>query len=50
MTAPRCTASDYIHFLLATPKVVSATEAARVQPDRPHQPALRWVRRVALSS
>ena len=39
MTAPRCTASDYIDFLLATPKVVSATEAARVQPDRPHQPA-----------
>jgi len=39
MTAPRCTASDYIDFLLATPKVVSATEAARVQPDRPHKPA-----------
>src|SRR5436305_1290595 len=39
MTAPRCTASDYIDFLLATPRVVSATEAARVQPDRPHKPA-----------
>jgi putative transposase len=39
MTAPRCTVPDYIDFLLATPKVVSATEAARVQPDRPHPPA-----------
>jgi putative transposase len=39
MTAPRCTASDYIDFLLATPRAVSATEAARVQPDRPHKPA-----------
>jgi len=24
---------DYIQFLIATPKVCSATEAARVQPD-----------------
>lgn len=39
MTASRCTPTDYIQFLLATPKVVSATEAARVQPDRPHRPA-----------
>jgi putative transposase len=39
MTAPRCTVTDYIDFLLATPKVVSATEAARVQPDRPNRPA-----------
>jgi hypothetical protein len=39
MTASRCTVLDYIDFLLATPKVVSATEAARVQPDRPHRPA-----------
>src|SRR5204862_4397161 len=39
MTAPRCTVLDYIDFLLATPKVVSATEAARVTPDRPQRPA-----------
>ena len=39
MTAPRCTALDYIDFLLATPKVVSGTEAARVQPARPDPPA-----------
>src|SRR3954468_14884555 len=39
MTAPRCTVLDYIDFLVATPKLVCATEAARVQPDRPHRPA-----------
>lgn len=39
MTAARCTPSDYVQFLLATPKLVSATEAARVQPHRPHRPA-----------
>lgn len=39
MTAPRCNRDDYVDFLLATPKVVSATEAARVQPDRPDRPA-----------
>jgi putative transposase len=39
MTAPRCTDRDYIRFLLASPRVVSATEAARVQPDHPHAPA-----------
>ena len=39
MSAPRCTAEDYIQFLLATPRVFSATEAARVQPDRPDAPA-----------
>jgi hypothetical protein len=39
MNAPRCSAEDYIQFLLATPKVCSATEAARVQPDRPNAPA-----------
>ena len=35
MNPPRCTTEDYIQFLLATPTVCSATEAARVQPDRP---------------
>src|SRR4051794_2109886 len=39
MNAPRCSAEDYIQFLLATPKVCSATEAARVQPDHPDAPA-----------
>jgi DDE family transposase len=39
MNPPRCTAEDYIDFLLASPKAVSALEAARVQPDRPGRPA-----------
>lgn len=39
MNAPRCSAEDYIQFLLATPRVCSATEAARVQPERPAPPA-----------
>ena len=39
MSRPRCTDEDYIDFLIASPKVVSATEAARVQPDRPDAPA-----------
>lgn len=39
MNPPRCTPEDYIQFLLATPKVCSATEAARVQPDGPDKPA-----------
>src|SRR5262245_47962311 len=39
MNPPRCDAADYSDFLLATPKAVSATEAARVQPDRPKAPA-----------
>jgi putative transposase len=36
---PRATPDDYIDFLLATPDVASATEAARAQPDRPRAPA-----------
>jgi hypothetical protein len=39
MNPPRCTPEDYVQFLLATPKVCSATEAARVQPARPDAPA-----------
>jgi hypothetical protein len=39
MNAPRCSAEDYIQFLLATPRACTATEAARVQPDRPDAPA-----------
>ena len=39
MNAPRCSDEDYIQFLLASPRVVSATEAARVQPRDAHAPA-----------
>lgn len=39
MNAPQCTAIDYIDFLVASPRAVSGTEAARVQPTRPRPPA-----------
>lgn len=39
MNPPRCTEEDYIDFLVATPKVATCTEAARVQPDEPNAPA-----------
>jgi len=39
MNAPKVATDDYIDFLIATPKVCSATEAARVQPDQPDPPA-----------
>jgi putative transposase len=39
MNPPRCTEQDYIDFLVATPKVATCTEAARVQPDKPKAPA-----------
>ena len=39
MNPPRVTAEEYIDFLIATPRVATATEAARVQPDRPRAPA-----------
>jgi hypothetical protein len=39
MNPARVKAEDYIDFLIATPKAASATEAARVQPDRPRVPA-----------
>jgi hypothetical protein len=39
MNPRRCTEQDYIDFLVATPRVATATEAARVQPDRPKAPA-----------
>lgn len=39
MNAPRASAEDYIQFLIATPKVASAAEAARAQPDHPTAPA-----------
>lgn len=39
MNAPKCDARDYIDFLVASPRAVSGTEAARAQPDRPAAPA-----------
>jgi hypothetical protein len=39
MNAPRATDGGYIQFLIGSPVVVSATEAARVQPTRPDAPA-----------
>lgn len=38
MTAPKCTAIDYIDFLVTSPRVVSDTEAARVQPPQANPP------------
>jgi putative transposase len=39
MNPPKCSAEEYIDFLIATPKACSATEAARVQPEQPRPPA-----------
>ena len=39
MNAPKCQPEDYINFLVASPRVVSGTEAARVQPEQPDPPA-----------
>lgn len=39
MNPARVSAEDYIQFLIGSPKVVTATEAARVQPEQPHPPA-----------
>src|SRR4051794_32550132 len=39
MNAPKCQPEDYINYLVASPRVVSGTEAARVQPDRANPPA-----------
>src|SRR5262245_12487412 len=50
MNAPKVTDLDYINFLLAAPRVVSCTEAARVQPDGPrraaHDAVTRLLRRL----
>ncbi len=35
----KCNEQDYINFLIASPKVVSCTEAARVQPSQADPPA-----------
>ena len=39
MNAPKCTAADYVDFLVASPRAVSGTEAARAQPARADPPA-----------
>ncbi len=39
MNAPKCRPEDYINFLVASPRAVSGTEAARVQPEQPDPPA-----------
>ncbi len=39
MNPPRATDLQYIDFLIGTPKVASACEAARVQPPDPKAPA-----------
>src|SRR4051794_8157311 len=39
MNAPKVTDLDYIDFLVAAPRVVSCTEAARCQPPGPHRAA-----------
>jgi hypothetical protein len=39
MNAPRCTDTDSVDFLVATPRIVSCRDAARVQPRRADAPA-----------
>src|SRR5215217_7593491 len=39
MNAPKVTDLDYIDFLVAAPRVVTCTEAARVQPLRAYRAA-----------
>jgi putative transposase len=39
MNRPKVSDLDYINFLVAAPRVVSCTEAARVQPDGPRRAA-----------
>jgi putative transposase len=39
MNPPKCKEEDYINFLIGTPKVCSATEAERVQPEQEDQVA-----------
>lgn len=39
MSHPKCRDTDYIDFLIATPRAASCCEAARSQPPRPDSPA-----------
>ena len=36
---PKCIDTDYINFIIASPKLFSCTEAAKVQADIPQSPA-----------
>lgn len=38
MNPPKCTDVDYINFIIATPRQVTATEAAACQPEHPAAP------------
>jgi hypothetical protein len=39
MNPPKVTDADYINFIIATPRDVTATEAGRVQPESKDAPA-----------
>jgi putative transposase len=39
MNPPKCSDEDYINFVIASPKQLTATEAARVQPESQNAPA-----------
>ncbi|MDQ4122359.1 MAG: IS701 family transposase, partial [Acidobacteriota bacterium] len=39
MNPPKCSQEDYINFVIASPKQLTATEAARVQPESQNAPA-----------
>ncbi len=39
MNPPKCSDDDYINFVIATPRSVSATEAAKVQGGEQQAPA-----------
>ena len=39
MNVPKCSDTDYINFLVASPRAVSGTEAARVHPAQSDPPA-----------
>ncbi len=39
MNPPKVTDEDYINFIIATPRIVTATEAERVQPESTNAPA-----------
>ncbi len=38
MNTPKCLDEDYINFVIATPRTVTATEAARVRPEGAKSP------------
>ena len=39
MNPPKCKETDYIDFIIATPRRITATEAAHVQPEDSESPA-----------